>query len=131
MFTAYAVVSVLLAAYLAFSAAADFVRYRRVLVAMARASVPDSWLPLLGTLKAAGALGLLVGLGVPLLGTAAAVGVVLFFVGAFVVHLRAHFYSFGFAGSFLALAVAALALALANLDVWGRNCELVLRGCSG
>jgi|SRR5579884_1497701 len=129
MFIAYAGVSILLAGYLAFSAWADFVRYQQVLVAMARASVPESWLPLLGTLKAAGVVGLLVGLGVPLIGMAAALGVILFFVGAIVIHLRARYYAFVFPGSFLVLAVAALVLALANLDAWRSNCDLVLRGC--
>jgi hypothetical protein len=52
---------------------------------------------MLGTLKAAGALGLLIGIRVPLIGIAAAVGLVLFFVGAIVTHLRAHDYSFGLA----------------------------------
>jgi hypothetical protein len=47
----------LLAAYLTFSTWADFTRFNQVLVAMARASVPESWLPVLGTLK--GAAGLL------------------------------------------------------------------------
>jgi hypothetical protein len=131
MFTAYVVVSLALAAYLTFSTWADFVRYQPVLSAMARANVPESCLPLLGTLKGAGAFGLVVGIGVPLIGTAAALGVVVFFVGAIVVHVRAHFYSFAFAGSFLVLAVAALALGLGNLDIWGHNCGLVLRGCSG
>jgi len=65
MFIAYVAVSIVLAAYLAFSAWADFVRYKQVLVAMARTSVPESWLPLLGTLKAAGLVGLLVGIRCP------------------------------------------------------------------
>ena len=46
MFIAYVVVSLLLGGYLAFSAWADFVRYQQVLVAMARAGVPESWLPM-------------------------------------------------------------------------------------
>jgi DoxX-like family len=70
--------------------------------------VRDSWLTPLGILKAAGALGLLVGIGVPWIGTAAAVGLTLFFVGALITHLRAHDYSVGFALMFLLLAVAAL-----------------------
>jgi hypothetical protein len=45
MFTAYVVVSALLTAYLAFSVTADFTRYHRVLTAMAKADVPQSWLP--------------------------------------------------------------------------------------
>jgi hypothetical protein len=113
MFTAYLVVTVLLAAYLAFSAAADFVRWNRILVVMARAGVPESWLLPLGALKAAGALGLLVGIAVRPIGVAAACGVILFFLGAIITHIRARFYSFGSPGSFLLLAVAALVLTLA------------------
>src|SRR5215217_4556570 len=109
MLTAYVVVGGLLVAYLSFSVAADVARYHRVLTAMAKANVPESWLTTLAALKAAGALGLLVGIGVPLIGTttaaistttaaisttaaaigtAAAVGVILFFVGALITHLR-------------------------------------------
>jgi hypothetical protein len=70
---------------------------------------------MLGTLKAAGALGLLVGLiGVPLIGTAAAVGLILFFVGAIITHLRVRDYSIGPAAAFLLLAVAALVLGLVS-----------------
>jgi DoxX-like family len=72
MLTAYVVVGGLLVAYLAFSVTADFARYHRVLTAMANANVPESWLTTLATLKAAGALGLLVGIAVPLIGTTTA-----------------------------------------------------------
>jgi len=112
MFTAYVVVTVLAAAANVFSATLDFVRYKQVLINMAKAGVPESWITMLGILKAAGALGLLVGFGVPLIGTAAAVGLVLFFVAAIVTHLRARDYSFGLAVGFLTLAVAALVLGL-------------------
>jgi hypothetical protein len=129
MFTAYVVVGALLAAYLIFSATAEFARIRPVMTAMAKADVPPSWLPTLATLKAVGALGLLVGIGVPLIGltagietagavigAAAAVGVILFFAGAALAHLRARDISFvGFAPAtvFLLLAVATLTLGLA------------------
>ena len=77
---------------------------------MAKVGVPDSWITILGVLKAAGALGLLVGTAVPLIGIAAAGGLVLFFVAAIITHLRAHDYSFGLAVVFLLLAGAALVL---------------------
>ena len=70
---------------------------------------------MLGALKAAGALGLLVGIRVPLIGIAAAVGLVLFFVGAIITHLRGRDYSFGLAIVFLLIAVAALVLRVATL----------------
>jgi hypothetical protein len=112
MFTAYLIVTVLAAVANIFSAVCDFVRYKQVSVAMARAGVPDSWMTTLGILKAAGALGLLIGLGVPLIGTVAAVGLVLFFVAAIITHLRAHDDSFGLAAVFLLLALAVLVLGL-------------------
>ncbi len=112
MFTAYVVVTILTAGANIFSALCDFVCYEQVGIAMAKAGVPDSWMTTLGFLKAAGALGLLAGIGVPWVGTAAAVGLTLFFVGAIITHLRARDYSFGLAVIFLLLAVAALLLGL-------------------
>jgi len=50
--------------------------------------VPRSWVPVLGALLAAGALGLLAGFVVPLLGTLAAASLVLYFAGALVAHVR-------------------------------------------
>jgi hypothetical protein len=114
MFTAYVVVTILAAAATTFAAAADFIRPRWLLANMTRAGVPRSWLVPLGALKAAGALGLLVGLGVPLLGVVAAGGLVLFFVGAILTHIRAHWYAFTYPGTFLLLAVGSLGLRLAS-----------------
>jgi hypothetical protein len=115
MFTAYVAVTLLAIAANAFAATLDFVRYKQVLNNAARVGVPESWLIVLGILKAAGALGLLLGLiGVPLIGTAAAIGLVLFFVGAIIAHLRARDYSIGPAAAYLLLAVAALVLDLAS-----------------
>jgi DoxX-like family len=115
MFSAYVAVTLLAIAANAFAATLDFVRYKQVLNNAARLSVPEWWLSVLGILKAAGALGLLLGLiGVPLVGTAAAIGLVLFFVGAIIAHLRARDYSIGPAAAYLLLAVAALVLDLAS-----------------
>ena len=71
MFKTYLAVTILAAAANIFSATCDFVRYKQVSIAMAKAGVPESWMTMLGILKAAGALGLLVGISVPLIGTAA------------------------------------------------------------
>src|SRR6266700_5355304 len=114
MFTAYVVVSVLAAAANIFSATCDFVRYKKVSIAMAKAGVPESWMTRLGVLKTAGALGLLVGIGLPLIGTAAAIGLTLFFIGAIITHLRGHDYSLGPAICFFLLAVGALSLRVAT-----------------
>jgi uncharacterized membrane protein YphA (DoxX/SURF4 family) len=115
MFTAYVVVTVLVAAANFFSAALDFVRYEQVAINMDRAGVPQSWMTPLGILKAVGGLGLLAGIWSPPIGVAAAVGLVLFFIGAIITHVRGRFYSFAYPVSFLALAVAALVLRLATL----------------
>jgi DoxX-like family len=121
MDTAYLVVALLAIAANAFSGVAALVHFRPIIPGMARAGVPESWLTFpIGTLKTAGAAGLLLGLaGVPLIGTAAAAGLVLFFVGAVSIHLRAGDYSpqLGLATGFLLLAVASLALGLASSPV--------------
>ena len=115
MFTAYVVVTLMTIAANTLVAIGDFMRYKFVLNNMAKVGVPESWLTMLGILKAAGAGGLLLGLiGVPLIGTAAAIGLILFFVGAIITHLRARYYSLGFPSAFLLLAVAALVLDLAT-----------------
>jgi hypothetical protein len=114
MFTAYLIITLLAVAANLFSAMCDFVRYKQVSIAIARAGVPESWMTMLGALKAAGALGLLVGIGMPLIGTVAAIGLMLFFVGAIITHLRARDYSFGLAVVFFLLAVAALVLRQAS-----------------
>lgn len=113
MFTAYIVVTVLAALANAFSATLDFIRYKQILINMARVGVSESWLTILGVLKAAGALGLLVGIRVPLIGITAAIGLVLFFIAAIITHLRGRDYSFGPAVVFLLLAFAALVLRVA------------------
>ncbi|WBB69071.1 DoxX family protein [Micromonospora sp. WMMD812] len=99
-----------------YAATADFTRANFVLANSTKVGVPTSWLPLLGTLKAAGAVGLLLGvLGVRYIGVAAAVGLVLFFLGAIGFHVRAHEHHFvnTTVGYFL-LAVAALVASIAQ-----------------
>ncbi|PYJ21038.1 MAG: hypothetical protein DME99_08685 [Verrucomicrobia bacterium] len=115
MFTAYTVVTLLAAAANIFSAILDFIRFKQILINMARVGVSESWITIFGILKAAGALGLLIGMSVPLIGIAAGSGLVLFFVSAIITHVRAHDYSFGLAIVFLLLALAALVLRVASL----------------
>jgi DoxX-like family len=93
MFVAYVAVTVFAAAGYAYAAFADFTRPRWVVFRMSRLRVPESWMIPLGVLKGAGALGLLVGIGIPLIGVAAAVGLVLFFIGAITTALRARWYA--------------------------------------
>jgi hypothetical protein len=70
--------------------------------------VPRSWVPVLGALLAAGALGLLAGFAVPLLGVLAAAGLVLYFTGALIAHLRVGSRQLVGWAVFFATAVAAL-----------------------
>lgn len=117
MVTACIAVTVLAIAANAFSGVAALVHFKPILPGMARLGVPESWLTFpIGTLKTAGALGLLVGLaGVPPIGMAAATGLILFFVCAVYTHVRAGDYAaqFALANGFLLLAVAVLVLNLA------------------
>jgi hypothetical protein len=110
MFTAYVVVTVLTAAANTFAATVDFTRPAWLVANMAKARVPQSWLFPLGALKAAGALGLLVGIAVPPLGVAASVGLVLFFIGALITHVRARYWDVAAPVAFLLLAVSSLVL---------------------
>ncbi len=115
MSTAYVVVTVLAAALTSYAAYVDFTGAPWVLDNMDKYGVPQSWLFLLGVLKAAGAVGLLLGLAIPEIGTAAAIGLVAYFVGAIVTVVRARWYShLGFPVMFLLPAAGSLALLLAS-----------------
>lgn len=116
MFTAYIVVSIVAASANIFAAAVDFIRPQWLLNTMGNVGVPKSWLPVLGILKAAGALGLLIGIAIPIIGIAAASGLTLFFVGAIVTHLRARNHSIATPLIFLLAAVGTLGL---GIYLWG------------
>jgi hypothetical protein len=114
LFTAYIIVTVFTAAANTYAAIVDFRRPQWVLDNITKWGGSHSWLFTLGVLKAAGALGLLAGIGVSLIGVAAAVGLVLFFVGAIAVVIRAGWYShLPWPATYLLLAVASLVLRLA------------------
>jgi hypothetical protein len=114
MYTAYVIVTLIAAAANIYAATNDFTRVDMVVDNMSRLGVPESQMIPLGALKAAGAAGLLVGIGVPVLGIAASVGLILFFVGAIATAIRAHWYAhIPYPATFLLLAVASLALQLA------------------
>jgi hypothetical protein len=79
---------------------------------MSRYGVPHGWLWFLGAVKAAGGLGLLVGLAVPAIGVAAAVGLVLYFLGAVGTVVRARCWShLPSPGLFLALSIGCCLMA--------------------
>jgi hypothetical protein len=112
MFATYVTVVIITLVVNAAAAAADFVRAPFVLENSAEVGVAEGWLPLLGTLKVAGATGLLIGLlWARVIGMAAAIGLVLFFAGAIATHIRARvLYNLAFPGFYLALAVGSLIL---------------------
>jgi hypothetical protein len=116
MVTAYFGVTLLTIAANTFSGVAALFHFPPIRPGMRKAGVPESWLTFpIGTLKTAGAIGLLIGvLGMPLVGLAAAAGLTLFFVCAVYTHVLVGDYSpqFGLALGFLALAVASLTLGL-------------------
>lgn len=118
MFAAYLVVTLLAAAFTGSAAVANFVGHEYVEAQADKMRVPRSWMPRLGALLAAGALGLLTGLAVPALGTLAAAGLVLYFAGAFGAHLRVRDHQFGPWAVFFSLAVAALAMNLVYHGPW-------------
>lgn len=93
MHTAFVVVTVLTAAWIAFSAASLFFHAKWVVEPLTDYGVPRSWWPLLATAKTAGAAGLLAGLAVPLIGVGAAIGLVLYFAGAVITVIRARSYA--------------------------------------
>jgi hypothetical protein len=106
------VVTVITAIATAAVAIPDFIPAGFVLANSAKVHVPRSWLPMLGTLIVAGAIGLLGGLvGPPAIGIAAATGLVLYFIGAVIAHLRARvLYNIAFPGAYLGLSAASLVL---------------------
>ncbi|OIN79842.1 DoxX family protein [Mycobacterium malmoense] len=116
MNTALIIVTVTTALVTGGIAVADLIPAGFVLANSAEVGVPRSWLPALGLVKLAGAVGLVVGiLGLRALGIAAAVGLVLFFVGAVATHVRAHvIYNIAFPGAFLGLSAATLTLMVAR-----------------
>ncbi|MGW7410915.1 DoxX family protein [Streptomyces sp. NPDC054863] len=116
MSTAYVIVTVVTIVANVCVAVADLAGAKSVRANAAEVRVPTSWVPALGALKAAGAAGLVLGLvGVRPLGIAAAAGLVLFFAGALTAHVRARvLHNIAVPGTFFALAVASLVLALAT-----------------
>jgi hypothetical protein len=93
MSTTYVVVTVLAAAMAGFSAGSVFFHAAWVVEPLAEYGVPRSWWPWLGMAKAAGAIGLLVGLAVPVIGLLAGIGLVLYFTGAVITVTRARSYA--------------------------------------
>ncbi|MGW4162942.1 DoxX family protein [Streptomyces sp. NPDC004788] len=112
MSTTATVVTAVAAFMAGFSGVSIFVRAKFVVEPLAEYGVPRSMWNLLGALKLAGAVGLLVGYVVPAIGIAAAIGLVLYFAGAVITVARARAYGhIPFPLIYMAPAVAVLALA--------------------
>lgn len=108
MHLVYLLITLLAAAANGYAACLNFVRAASVRSVADRLHVSHAWMIPFGTLLAAGAIGLLVGIAVPVLGKAAAIGLILYFLCALRAHMRARDSHVGAAVSFLVLSVAAL-----------------------
>ena len=93
MFTAYITITLAAAAMVAFSAYALFSHKEFVMKPIERLRVPRSWWPWLATAKAAGAVGLVVGLFVPVIGVLAGICLVLYFLGAVIISVMRRWYA--------------------------------------
>jgi hypothetical protein len=113
MYIFYLVTTVVAALANGYAAWLNFAGAESVKLVADRVQVSQRWMIPLGSLLAAGAGGLLVGLAVPVLGAAAAAGLVLYFSCALGAHVRVRDRGVGGAVSFLVLAAAALAATLA------------------
>jgi DoxX-like family len=118
VFASYLVVTLLAAAFCGSAATANLIGHDYPKAQADSLGVPRSWIPPLGVLLAAGALGLLTGIAVRWLGALAAAGLVLYFTGALGAHLRAGDRHLGPWAVYFCLAVAALALRLAWHGHW-------------
>jgi DoxX-like family len=114
MDAAYTAVTLVAATALAYAAYLNFSRDQIVLTAARRVQVSEEWIYPFGTILAAGALGLLLGLAIPWLGIAASVGVVAYFICAVAAHLRVNDRHVGAAIAFLCMGLAALVVGLAH-----------------
>jgi hypothetical protein len=118
VFASYFVVTTLTAVFSGSAATANLIGHNYPKAQADSLGVPRSWIRPLGTLLAAGALGLLAGIAVPWLGTLAAAGLVLYFTGALGAHLRARDHHLGPWAMYFCLAGAALAMRLAYHGHW-------------
>jgi hypothetical protein len=113
VFAAYVTVTILASVFTAIAAVTYLIGHDYPKAQLDMKRLPQSWGPRLGTLLAAGSLGLLVGFAVPLLGTLAAAALVLYFVGALIAHLRVGSRNLVGWAVFFVTVVAALAVGLA------------------
>ncbi|GGN73094.1 DoxX family protein [Nocardia rhizosphaerihabitans] len=114
MNTAYVIVTIVAALWVGFSAFSLLRRAPFVVDPLVEYGVPHTWWTPLGLAKAAGSIGLIVGLWIPAIGVAAAIGLILYFAGAVVTVLRARSYkTVAFPILYLAPVAVALGLGIA------------------
>jgi hypothetical protein len=118
MYVTYLATTILAALANGYAASLNFAGAESVKVVADRVQVSRGWMVPLGTLLAAGAVGLLTGFAVPALGTAAAMGLVLYFICAVTAHLRARDRHIGGTVFFLLLEAAALTTDVAYRNPW-------------
>ncbi|WP_329307735.1 DoxX family protein [Streptomyces sp. NBC_01260] len=114
MFAAYVTVTVLGVVFNGAAAVTYLIGHEYPKTQADMKGIHRRWVPVLGSLLAAGTVGLLAGLAVPLLGTLAAAGLILYFIGAIIAHLRVG--SRDIVGGIVFLATAAAVLVLGLLD---------------
>jgi hypothetical protein len=110
MFAAYVAVTILASVFTAIAAVTYLIGHAYPKAQLDMKRLPQSWTPILGTILAAGSLGLLAGFAVPLMGELAAAGLVLYFVGALLAHLRVGSRNLAGWAVFFVSVVAALAV---------------------
>ncbi|MFF7950632.1 DoxX family protein [Streptomyces griseorubiginosus] len=118
MFAAYLTVTILGAVFNGAAAVTYLIGHEYPKTQADMKGIPRKYVPVLGTLLAAGTVGLLAGLAVPLLGTLAATGLILYFIGAIIAHLRVGSRNIAGGIVFLATATAVLILGLLDHGPW-------------
>ncbi len=116
MFVASVIVSALLILGTAFSGWNKVTRNPRLVEQLTGLGVPERFIPVLGSLLLAGALGTLAGIWWAPIGIAATACFVLYFLGAVITHVRAKDWAgVGPTGALMLLSAAALVLRLLSL----------------
>ncbi|GAA2029506.1 DoxX family protein [Pseudokineococcus marinus] len=110
MFVATVVLSVLLAAVVAFSARGKLVQDRTIMRTMRTVGASDTLVRGLAYVEIAAAVGLLVGIGIAWIGALAAAGLTFYFLFALVAHLRVGDRNVAPAAVLLVVSIAVLVL---------------------
>lgn len=88
VFAAYVTINILASLFTAIASITYLVNHDYPREQMEMKRLPLTWMPRLGLALGAGSLGLLLGFAVPVLGTLASFCLVLYFIGAFIAHMR-------------------------------------------